>query len=179
MSPDRRCALALLTLSTEFLAIQNLDVLQAVNVALDEARENPDKPQGLELAVSGSAAIGGDFLTAAKESIDHTELMTVLLVLVILALVYRAEPFDLYGSVGADRGWQLDGDTVDDPRHGALFAVEVQRAVLEVLHDPLRLLDLAAGRQPQSAAFVAECRPCAVDGTGDRFGAALRRPVHR
>ncbi len=85
LSPDRRCALALLTLSTEFLAVQNLDVLQAVNVTLDEARHSPDKPAGLELAVSGSAAIGGDVLTSAKESIEHTELMTVLMVLVILA----------------------------------------------------------------------------------------------
>ena len=41
VSPDRHCALAILTLSTEFLAVQNLDVLQAVNVALDEARQSP------------------------------------------------------------------------------------------------------------------------------------------
>ena len=41
----------------------------------------------------------------------------------------------------------------------ALLPIEVQRAVLEVLHDPLRLLDLAAGGQAECAAFEAERCP--------------------
>ena len=48
---------------------------------------------------------------------------------------------------GTGRGRRkLQRDTVDDPGDGALLPVEVQRAVLEVLDDPLRFLELAAGR---------------------------------
>ena len=70
--------------------------------------------------------------------------------------VDRFEPLELHGRPVGRRRRQLLGHTVDDPCHRALFAVEVQRAVLEVLHDPLRFLDLAAGRQAQRAALVAE-----------------------
>lgn len=90
ISPDRQCALALLMLTTEFMAVQNLDILQKVERILADARKSPDLPAGLQLAVSGSAAIGGDTMASAAESIRHTELMTISLVLVILALVYRA-----------------------------------------------------------------------------------------
>ena len=65
------------------------------------------------------------------------------------------------GSASLDWRWQLQRDAVDDARHRALLAVEVQRAVLEVLHDPLRLLDLAAGRQAERAALEAQ-RPHAL-----------------
>src|SRR6476659_6699419 len=61
----------------------------------------------------------------------------------------RREPLELDRGVGGRRFGQLGRNSVDDPGDGALLPVEVQRAVLEVLHDPLRLLDLAAGRQAE------------------------------
>ena len=47
-------------------------------------------PFGLQLDVSGSGAAGGDILSSADQSIKNTEASTLVLVVIILALVYRS-----------------------------------------------------------------------------------------
>ncbi|MBL9125799.1 MAG: MMPL family transporter [Planctomycetaceae bacterium] len=79
-----------LLLSNEFMATKNIEVVDAVQQAFAAERARPDFPAGLELGITGSAAIGGDMLGSAKESIKNTELTTVVLVVVFLLLVYRA-----------------------------------------------------------------------------------------
>jgi hypothetical protein len=69
--------------------------------------------------------------------------------------------------------WQFDWDAVDHARDGALLPVEVQRAVLEVLHDPQGFLDLAAGRQPERATLESESGPRLVDRPGHGFRTAV------
>ncbi len=78
-------------LANEFLAIRNkidLDFLHGlVATAQSEAEEWGTRPT---VGVSGSAALGGDLLRSAKECIQHTEWFTIVLVVLILAVVYRS-----------------------------------------------------------------------------------------
>ena len=91
-SNDKHAKLIILRLSNEFLAVDNMQVLESVQEELESVRKNlheHTKP-GLHLAVSGSAAVGGDILIASRDSIRHTELFTIVLVVLILAVVYRS-----------------------------------------------------------------------------------------
>ncbi len=90
VSDDRRAALIVMLLKTEFMAIENIDTLKSLRQIVAGIRKDGEFPEGLEVGMSGSAAIGGDMLDSAQESIENTELATVVLVVLILMLVYRA-----------------------------------------------------------------------------------------
>jgi RND superfamily putative drug exporter len=63
----------------------------AVDRVLEWLRnERPQAPDGLELAVTGSAVVGHDTITAAGQSIRNTTYSTVALVVLILLVVYRS-----------------------------------------------------------------------------------------
>lgn len=87
-SRDQQALLVALQLNTEFMATQNIGTLNVVRAELQKAAV--EQPPGLDVGITGSAAIGGDMLDAARESIANTEQMTIFLVVVILLLVYRA-----------------------------------------------------------------------------------------
>lgn len=89
-SRDRQAALIVLLIRNEFMAVDNIRVLKRLQSLVDEVRRSAHFPAGLRLEISGSAAIGGDMLTAAQESIANTETATIVLVVLILLLVYRA-----------------------------------------------------------------------------------------
>jgi RND superfamily putative drug exporter len=89
LGPNGQAVLLLLQLDTEFMAIDNIPTVVKVFDTVDAMRKE-GLPKGLELGVSGSAAIGSDMLCSSGESIDNTELTTIILVVVILLLVYRA-----------------------------------------------------------------------------------------
>lgn len=90
VSRDRQAAIIVLQLSHEFTAVRNIEVLDQVRAAIADARRGSPSPAGLEIEITGSAAIGGDLLGAARESIRNTEVTTIALVLLILLAVYRA-----------------------------------------------------------------------------------------
>jgi putative drug exporter of the RND superfamily len=84
--------LAVLQLSSELAATGNIATIEAVKELIDDVLRysGPRTEPGIELLMTGSAAIGGETLMAARDAIRYTELITVLLILVILAAVYRA-----------------------------------------------------------------------------------------
>ncbi len=82
--------LIVLRLKNEFMAIDNMKLMAEIHQTLDRLRLEPGFPKGLELGVTGSAAIGADMLFSAEQSIRNTELTTIVLVFVILLVVYRA-----------------------------------------------------------------------------------------
>ena len=89
-SPNGRSVLVLLQLNNEFMAVDNMPFIKEVYRKVREIRTAPGFPAGLQLGVTGSAAVGSDLLWSQKESIDRTEWTTILLVTVILLIVYRS-----------------------------------------------------------------------------------------
>ena len=75
-------------LTNEFMATQNIELLRRTKQVLEDA-ENVI-PNGLEIGITGSAAIGGDMLSAAAESVQNTHVTTITLVAVALLLIYRS-----------------------------------------------------------------------------------------
>ncbi len=99
VSDDRRASLAVIALTAEFLDHKNGDVIDAVERVVTDLRTEIDRttgqpvvPPGLSIALSGTATVGRDMLKASRESSQKTELWTVVLVIGLLLLIYRA-PF--------------------------------------------------------------------------------------
>ena len=84
-----------------------------------------------------------------------------------------AETFQLRRRTFDRRQGHQQGDPVDHPNDIVSLAIEVQGAVGEVLHDPLRLGDLATGRQTKRSEFVAEGSPCLIDRASKGLSAGL------
>ena len=85
-----QATLIVLQMRNEFMAIDNMAAVKSIYQTITAVRHQPDFPRGLQVGVSGSAALGADILFASEESIRNTELTTIVLVTVILLLVYRA-----------------------------------------------------------------------------------------
>ncbi|MBI2824626.1 MAG: MMPL family transporter [Planctomycetia bacterium] len=90
VSRDHRAALVMINLAREFMTVANIRALKRAQQVVEEARQSGEVPDGLTIGVTGSAAIGGDMLASAAESIRNIEWSTVILVVIILLVVYRA-----------------------------------------------------------------------------------------
>ena len=94
--PGARLAVA--QLSSELAATGNIELVEAASELLQRVRKYSVSAiapsdlgeQSLRLEMTGSAAIGGETLMAARDAIRYTESITVLMILLILILVYRA-----------------------------------------------------------------------------------------
>lgn len=90
--------LAVIQLSSELAATGNINTVESVAEMLGQVRQyslarvgsaETDAGQ-LQIEMTGSAAIGGETLIAARDAIRYTESITVIMILLILILVYRA-----------------------------------------------------------------------------------------
>lgn len=91
LSP-RGARLVLLRLETELAAVENIAALSALEETIEEVRSRNAgfTAPGLSIIPTGSAAIGGEMLRSSAAAIRYTEVLTVLLILFILAVVYRS-----------------------------------------------------------------------------------------
>ena len=85
-----QATIVLVQLSNEFMAVDNIRIINKMLELTREEEASQNFPAGLKLGLTGSAALGGDMLKSATESIKNTEVATITLVIVILLLVYRA-----------------------------------------------------------------------------------------
>ncbi len=84
--------LVVMQLSTELAATGNVATVEAVETLLEDVLRYSGHyaDPGLQLRMTGSAAIGGETLLASRDAIRYTEWITVAMILLILAAVYRA-----------------------------------------------------------------------------------------
>ncbi len=87
---DGHAVMVIGRLTTDMMATENVAILEAVAHLVEEARNDKEKPAGLQIGLSGSAMIGGDMQASVKESLKSTEVTTVVLVLICLLVIYRA-----------------------------------------------------------------------------------------
>jgi RND superfamily putative drug exporter len=90
VSPDEQALLVVVELTTDFLSHRNWPTIERVENLVARLRQEGKVPQGLEVAVTGSAVIGRDRSQAQLRSVRATGVLTVVLVIVLLVLIYRA-----------------------------------------------------------------------------------------
>lgn len=85
-------SLILLRLESELAAVSNIALLNALEATIEEVREQNQLfiEPGLQILPTGAAAIGAETLRSSADAIRYTELFTVVLVLLILAVIYRS-----------------------------------------------------------------------------------------
>lgn len=101
-SADGRATMVVIELKTEFFDASNTPLIDEIEALIARdgrlysqrivaaGKERPLVPEGLRLALSGSATVGRDMIREGAESSKATELWTVLLVIALLILIYRS-----------------------------------------------------------------------------------------
>ena len=83
-----QATLAVVMLKGTYLAKQSRLAVERIIKEVDAFR--PRAPEGLDLGITGSAAVGRDMNTASNESLHNTTISTIVLVVAILLIVYRS-----------------------------------------------------------------------------------------
>jgi len=95
ISEDKQATSIVIGLSTEFLDQANAGVVAKVEKLVHDlsrtpSGENTSLPAGMEICISGSATFGRDMILESKNSAKSTEKWTVILVVGLLIVIYRA-----------------------------------------------------------------------------------------
>ncbi len=90
VSPDGRGLLVVVELTTEFLSHDNWPVIDKIQNLVRTLRQQGKVPPGVDILMTGSAVVGRDHTLAELQSAHATETLTIVLVIVLLVLIYRA-----------------------------------------------------------------------------------------
>ncbi len=85
-SLDGRAALVIVDVPSNFITIRSARIVDHVRAVAGAT----DLPAGLDVAVTGSSGFGHDYAAAAERSHERIGLITLIAVVIILLLVYRA-----------------------------------------------------------------------------------------
>jgi len=90
VSPDGQALLVVIELTTEFLSNENWPTITKIENFLGQLRQQGKIPPGIDVALTGSAVTGRDYTQAELQSVRATGFLTVILVVGLLLLIYRA-----------------------------------------------------------------------------------------
>jgi RND superfamily putative drug exporter len=90
VSEDRRALLVVVELTTDFLSDANQPTIKKIENLVRDLRQQGKVPEGLEIAVTGSAVVGRDHTLAQLQSVRATQTLTFVLVIGLLVVIYRA-----------------------------------------------------------------------------------------
>lgn len=90
ISEDRMASLISVDLSTYFQDVRNREIVRRVEAAVTSAANSSKLPEGLKLDLTGSATLGRDLSKAEWESARNTSKLTIVLVILLLVIIYRA-----------------------------------------------------------------------------------------
>lgn len=89
-SDDQKASLITIELPIDYQDTRNWEPVQEISTLLRTYEQDAKRPKGLELSLTGSATLGRDLSTAEAASARNTGTLTVGLVVVLLAVIYRA-----------------------------------------------------------------------------------------
>jgi RND superfamily putative drug exporter len=90
ISNDRQAGLVIVGLTTDFMESRNGPTVARIERLVADLRDQNLIPPGLDVSVTGSATLGRDTLAAQAASAHAAEFWTILLVVVLLLVIYRA-----------------------------------------------------------------------------------------
>jgi putative drug exporter of the RND superfamily len=90
VSPDRKATLVILELTSELLEIRNWPVLAQIEDLVSRLKQEGKVPDGLNISQGGTAMVGRDVTQGQARSTQAIHLWTIVLVVVLLLLIYRA-----------------------------------------------------------------------------------------
>jgi putative drug exporter of the RND superfamily len=90
VSPDRQALLVVVELTTDFLTLRNWPLIKRIRESIEQLRQQGKVPAGLDIFLTGSAVLGQEHTQAEYDSARATTWLTIILVVVLLILIYRA-----------------------------------------------------------------------------------------
>lgn len=90
VSADRKAALVIVDLTTDYQENRNWPVIEKIENLISSLKRDNQAPPQLELSLTGSATLGRDMARAESRSAEATRFWTLLLVIVLLVVIYRA-----------------------------------------------------------------------------------------